>query len=362
MYNPYKKELNEKVKVSAIVPVYNEDQKIFEKCLRSIKDNNPDEIIVVMDEPTQNLKKIAEKYADKNIVFGERRGKREALGEGLKVAEGDIVMLVDSDMILSKDCLIEIIKPFRDKKVGAVSTVHDVYPTGNGFGGYMSWKCAKIIERNREVVDKALNNNLVVVDGRCNAYRRELLERYIDDFLNETYFGESCHIGDDRYFTYRLNYDKWKTVVQSTAKGDTAAPETFGKFVKQQLRWAKSGRKFFLREIRHNLFRKVGIIYGIHSVTYYLSAISFTVAIVMDLLLAEDLGMRFPSWSLLFLIPLGSAMVNMIRQIIVLGSKSDLSNSFWYGIIGIFILYPMNIYAWFVFKDQALWYTRGREV
>lgn len=360
-YHSYMGELIKKEDVSAIVPVYNENPKILEQCLGSLKRNNPGEIIVLVDVPTQEIKDITKTYADKVFFSEKRRGKRVALGEGFKESTGNIVMFVDSDMILADNCLDELIKPFDNNDVGAVSTVHGVYPTGKGFGAYISWQYSRIIELNREINDKALDGHLIVVDGRCNAYRSSVLETYINDFLNEKCSGKPCEAGDDRYLTYRLNYDGWRTVVQTTAKGDTAAPETFWKFVKQQLRWAKSGRRFFLKELRHNFYHKVGGVYAIHSATYYLAAISFTLAIFIDLLFCIDLDLRYPLWSFIILVPLGTTLVNMIRQSIVLGRKANLRNSFWYGMIGLFILYPMNVYAWFVFRGSK-WYTRGKEI
>lgn len=352
----------ENTRISAIVTTYNENLKIFDDCLKSIKANDPDELIIAIDKPTKSHIDIIRKYTDKIIISNERRGKRKALAEAVRTAKGDIIVFSDSDVILKKNCIDELIKPFEDEYVCGVSSVHDIYPTGDGIGAYLSWKYSQTIERNRQVNDNALNNNLVVIDGRCNAYRQSVLMKYLDDFENETYFGKPCQIGDDRYLTFRINADGGKAVIQNTAMVNTAAPDTLIGFIKQQLRWARSGRKFFLREIEHNLYSKVGWVYGLHSVTYYLSAVSFTMAVVVDMLLFELPKSYLPIFAIPIFVLAGTTMVNIIRQRIMLGRKANVSNSFWFGIIGLFILYPINLYAWLTLHKQHIWLTRGEEV
>lgn len=349
-------------RVSAIVTTYNEDPKILENCLKSIEANNPYELIVAIDKPTKILEDIIRKYTDKIVISKERRGKRKALVEAVRMAKGDILVFSDSDVILKKNCIDELIKPFDDENICGVSTVHDIYPTGGGISAYLSWKYSQIIERNRQVNDNALNNNLVVIDGRCNAYRRSIFMKYLSDFENETYFGKPCQIGDDRYLTFRINADGGKAVIQNTAMVDTAAPDSLKGFIKQQLRWARSGRKFFLREIRTNLYSKVGWVYGLHSVTYYLSAVSFTVAILVDVMFFELPNLYLPLFAIPIFVLTGTTMVNIIRQKIMLGRKANISNSFWFGLIGLFILYPVNLYAWLTLHKQHVWLTRGEEI
>lgn len=356
-YKPHGSLSREDVKVSVIVPVYHEDLEIFEWCLASVRRNMPDNLIVVADCPSQRLASLARKYGDKVILRNERKGKRSAIIEGVRNTDSDIIVLLDSDTQMADGCLNELIKPFHNKKILAVASVHIPYPTNFSFGGYLSWKYSEQIEKGRRITDRALNGHLVVADGRCSAYRRNVILKYAEEFLNDIYFGKPSHIGDDRFLTHKINLEGGNVVVQETAKVYTASPKTFRTLLKQQLRWARSGRKFLLKEIRFGLWKKTGFIYAFHTITYYFSAFSLATAVFLDLLFFK-MVFTLPLWFLPTTIIIGATSVNIIRQLILLGRETNIRDALWLGLIGAFILYPLSLYAWLTFHKQHIWGTR----
>ena len=60
------------------------------------------------------------------IRFSHNRGKRAAMAAGIRATEADVVCFVDSDSTLEPDALREIIKPFRYRRVSAVTGHADV--------------------------------------------------------------------------------------------------------------------------------------------------------------------------------------------------------------------------------------------
>jgi len=253
--------------------------------------------------------------------------------------------------------MVEIIKPFHEEKVLAVASTHEPYPTSNSFGGYLSWKFSEQIEKDRKISDRALDGHLVVADGRCSAYRRHQILKHGEELLNETYFGRPCHIGDDRFLTHKMNLEGGEVVIQDTAKVVTTAPKTFKAFLRQQLRWHRSGRRFLLKEIRLGLWRKTGLTYALGSITYYFSAFSLTAAIVLDLLFFRSI-FTIPLWFIPLSIAVGVSSVNIVRQLILLGRGANFRDSLWFGLIGILVLFPLSLYSWFTIYKQYLWGTR----
>ena len=87
------------MKVSIVIPVFNESNTIFEilKKINSIK-NIKKEIIIIDDGSTDNTKNIIKKKCsglfDKFISYKKNRGKGFACRKGLKNVSGQIVIIL----------------------------------------------------------------------------------------------------------------------------------------------------------------------------------------------------------------------------------------------------------------------------
>ena len=105
-------------KLSIVMPVYNEEDKI-EDCLNSIREQNyPQdkiEIIFVDDDSTDRSVRIGKKY---NVIFV-RNGKHDYdIGKslGIEKAKGEYVMFLDADNILpNKNWIKKMIKPLLEE-------------------------------------------------------------------------------------------------------------------------------------------------------------------------------------------------------------------------------------------------------
>jgi glycosyltransferase involved in cell wall biosynthesis len=85
-------------KVSVVIPAYNEAEHIA--CtLEAVRREVPcDEIIVVDDGSTDGTHRLAREWADTVVRLPRNRGKGTALQLGWQQANGDVVMLLDSDL------------------------------------------------------------------------------------------------------------------------------------------------------------------------------------------------------------------------------------------------------------------------
>ena len=84
---------------SVVVPSYHEDPDILMRCLDSWREQDPTEIIIVLDvADTEAYNRIVELGDDRvNAVLFHHAGKRSALGCGIRLATGEVLVLVDSD-------------------------------------------------------------------------------------------------------------------------------------------------------------------------------------------------------------------------------------------------------------------------
>ena len=108
------------MKISIIVPIYNEEKtiiKVFNK-INSIKDkiNKEFEIIVVDDGSIDRTKEILNKnndLFDEIINIESNQGKGNAINEGFKKSNGDIVIIQDADLEYDPNEYPKLILPFE---------------------------------------------------------------------------------------------------------------------------------------------------------------------------------------------------------------------------------------------------------
>jgi glycosyltransferase involved in cell wall biosynthesis len=88
--------------VSVIVPTYNSGN-YLEACLKSIKNQSYEkiELIVVDNNSKDNTKEVAQKYT--NHIYNQGPERTAQRNFGVKQSLGDYVLIIDSDMELSKD-------------------------------------------------------------------------------------------------------------------------------------------------------------------------------------------------------------------------------------------------------------------
>ena len=110
--------------ISVIIPVYRESR-LLPKVLSTLLDQkmspNLYEIIVIIDEPTKYSLTLLKKYNKKVkfIVNKKRVGKANALNESVKHSSGDILLFLDSDVLLphDKDYLKKVIDEMKDADI-----------------------------------------------------------------------------------------------------------------------------------------------------------------------------------------------------------------------------------------------------
>ena len=94
--------------VSVIVPVYNVE-KYIDRCVNSIINQTYKtiEIILVDDGSTDSCSKICDKYANEDtrikVIHKENGGLSDARNEGIKIATGKYITLIDSDDYVEPD-------------------------------------------------------------------------------------------------------------------------------------------------------------------------------------------------------------------------------------------------------------------
>ena len=103
--------------ISVIVPIYNSNDTLSE-CLDGIFSNKVEnfEVIVVDDKSTDNSVEIAKNYDCKIIELNENKGPAFARNTGANSATGDLLLFIDSDVIINSDALMNVNQLFENNK------------------------------------------------------------------------------------------------------------------------------------------------------------------------------------------------------------------------------------------------------
>ncbi|WP_339182576.1 glycosyltransferase [Oceanobacillus sp. FSL W7-1293] len=257
--------------VSIIIPVFNEEewiQRTITTCFDQTYPIDKLEVIIVDDQSSdrsmEEIRKIVSKmhqegkrFKTKNrlkfVQLPENGGKREALVEGVKIAKHELVAFVDSDSFLEPNAIRNIVQPFQDPKMGGVAGRTEVE---NKFTNtltklqtvryYIAFRIMKAAEATFDCV--------TCLSGPLSCYRKELVLKHANAWLDQRFLGHPATFGDDRSMT-NLILKTHRTSYQDRAICSTIVPSGFSMFLKQQMRWKRSWLRETLRAMTF-IFKK----------------------------------------------------------------------------------------------------------
>lgn len=216
--------------VSIVVPAFNECLGI-EACVRSLTNSTyPEyEVIVVDDGSTDDTSDIVRSLnLDRvTLIVKENGGKPSALNAGVGAAGHDILVLVDGDTVFEPNTLCELVKPFIDPEVGAVSGNTKVVNRQGLLGTWQHIEYVMGFNLDRRMFDEL--QCMPTVPGAIGAFRREAIAR-VGGVSDDT-------LAEDTDFTMALCRDGWRIVYAPDARAWTEAPATLTQLWRQRYRW-----------------------------------------------------------------------------------------------------------------------------
>jgi len=232
--------------VSIIVPARNEE-KVIRQCIRSLLETGyPNkEIIVVDDASTDKTYQIARRFADRkeitllrNTSPQGRGGKSFAMNLALGVCKGDYIVQVDADTTFDRNTLEEMLAPFADPKVGAVTGNIKVRNAGNTIvTKFQACEYLLSITLWRNWASRL--GILLQIAGGLSCFRRDLLQE-VGAWDSE--------LVEDADLTMKIRKLGFKTIFAKSAVAFTTVPETLNALAAQRKRWERGFFRTFFRK------------------------------------------------------------------------------------------------------------------
>ena len=165
------------MKLSVVIPVYNERDTIRQICDAVRAVNIDKEIILVDDFSTDGTREIIRQLADETtkVIFHDRNmGKGAALRTGFKNVTGDIVVVQDADLEYDPSQYPKLIQPILDGKADVVYGSRFV--TGDYRRVLFFWH---MVGNNLLTLlsNMLTNMNLTDMETCYKIFRREILEK-----------------------------------------------------------------------------------------------------------------------------------------------------------------------------------------
>jgi hyaluronan synthase len=243
-YKPWRRAFD--ISASVVIPVVDEPLDLFQDVLERITRQDPYDVIVVINGPrNEPMEKLCAEIGV-DWCWTETPGKRNAVRIGVEQARGEVVVLVDSDTLWTEKTLSELLKPFRNPRIGGVTTRQRILePTRHLLTRWADWLESVRCEYSMPAM--SVLGTVGCLPGRTIAFRRSILVDCMDRFLSEKFLGVYIEVSDDRTLTNYTLMAGYQTVYQSTSLVYTDAPLKLKKLIKQQYRWARGSQYNSLR-------------------------------------------------------------------------------------------------------------------
>jgi len=177
--------------VSVVIAAYNEQNVIASKLENTLALDYPKDclqIVVAADGSDDRTAEIVQTFSDRGVELSydvQRRGKMAAINRTLPRLRHEIVVFSDANNLYDADALLELVKPFSDPKVGAVTGSKNIMddPDAHAKADGLYWRYESLIKKNETRLGSCTG-----VAGEILAIRRNLYQPPPDHVINDDFF------------------------------------------------------------------------------------------------------------------------------------------------------------------------------
>ena len=244
--------------VAIVVPVYNEGAHILKTADSfQLLDYPRDKLRVVFiddqstDDTYSHLQTVAQTYPWMTVIQNEQNvGKRIGIKNAVLKTHTDLIMSVDSDVIVDPEALRTLVRHMFASDVDAVGGCVFVSNADENWLTRMQAVKYWIGYQFLKNVENTFSH-IMCLSGCLTLYKRSALLAVDHEVENRTFLGDDVKYGEDRFLTRKLVERGYKTRLCFQARCFTKAPHSFAGYVSQQLRWRRSNLIDFITALPH---------------------------------------------------------------------------------------------------------------
>ncbi|MEE9314662.1 MAG: glycosyltransferase [Rhizobiaceae bacterium] len=251
--------------VAIVVPVFCEGESVLQTAASfNAVDYPRDKLQVVFvddkstDDTYEYLQEACRLYPWMRLIQNKKNmGKRLGIKNAVLDIDSDLIMSVDSDVIVDSNVVRELTRHMYSTGADAVggcvfvSNAKETWLTRMQAVKY--WVGYQFLKN----VENAYSH-VMCLSGCLTLYKREALLAVDKDVESRTFLGDEVKYGEDRFLTRKLVERGFKTRLCFSARCFTKAPTGMGAYLNQQLRWRRSNMVDLITAIPHlnkfNLF------------------------------------------------------------------------------------------------------------
>lgn len=244
--------------VAIVVPVFCEGDSVLQTAKSFAEIDYPRDKLKVLfiddvstDDTYAYLQQACRQYPWMELTQNPyNMGKRLGIKNAVEELDSDLIMSVDSDVIVEPNVVRELTRHMYSTGADAVggcvfvSNAQDTWLTRMQAVKYwIGYQFLKNVEN--------AYSHVMCLSGCLTLYKREILLAVDPDLESRTFLGDDVKYGEDRFLTRKLVERGYRTRLCFSARCFTKAPTNMAAYLNQQLRWRRSNMIDLITAIPH---------------------------------------------------------------------------------------------------------------
>lgn len=275
--------------VTIVVPMFNEGRSIRDTIASLLAVDYPPESLKVVvvddcstDDSYEHAVAVAHDDPDRVKVLrnASNLGKRRSINRAVVAADTEIIVSVDSDVVVDRAAIRQLVRKLSRPDVVAVGGRVKVWNANENWLTQMQtvkyffgYEYMKSLERKFSTV--------MCLSGCLTAYRRTALLEIHDVLETRNVAGIPIKYGEDRFLTRQLVRRGWRTTLNLDAICLTKAPATLSGYFAQQIRWRRSNVIDYAAGMTHAW--KLPPVVGVHYMTQAAMLVAYPLVVLQHL-------------------------------------------------------------------------------
>jgi cellulose synthase/poly-beta-1,6-N-acetylglucosamine synthase-like glycosyltransferase len=275
--------------VTAVIPMFNEGAAIKETLQSLLDSAYPHGKLRVIcvddcstDDSYEHAREVAKKSGGRLKILRNRAnlGKRRSIIRATREADSEIIVSVDSDVVVDADAVHQLIRRFTDDRIAAVGGWVDVRNKQENWLTRMQvvkYWYSYFFMKNLEWGFR----RVMCLSGCLTAYRRAVLVELEPVLEQRSVLGVPIKYGEDRFLTRQIVKAGYLTTMTLDARCCTFVPSTLSAYFSQQLRWRRSNIVDYAGGFSH--VWRLNPVLAIHFFSLFALLLIYPIAIVRAL-------------------------------------------------------------------------------